>query len=546
MDRDGPESARFTWALAALLAGAALLFLVRLGEQGVVSEEVRWAEVAREMRASGDWLRPTINGQVYYDKPVGSYWLIVAVSGLLGGVDEFGARLPAALAGVVGVGFAARLGRRLYGGRAGLAAGAVLATCYGYAFYARRATADVETVTGVLIAVWLYAVCESRRNRAWVVGLWVWMALVSMTKGLPGFALPVAVFLADGLMAAWTSPRPPGRERFGWLLTPWTLVAVPLAVAVYLTPFLLSVWESGDAVGLEMVWRENVKRFVAPHNHKGPVYLYFGVIFVLAAPWSAFLPAALWPARAAGRGDRLARAYFFAVFLLFTASASRRSYYLLPVLPPLALLIGRLLTAPGDELPTIARRLRAGGYWVLGLFTVAGGLALLPPAWVLPAPHDRLPPLPGRAWLAAGWLLGLVAVARAARYPHSPRALPAVAGVFAAFCYVFLVALPSADDLRTRRDFLAEVRRATDADPGRLGLFHASDTVFDLGRTAPEFSAAKHLLAARPRWVVTPRRRLPELPGPRVILIEEASQPWETDEAGNKLVLLELPPGGAP
>src|SRR5437764_1228150 len=85
------------WSLAA----AAALFFARLGDRGVVSEELRWAEVAREMRQTGDYLRPTINGRPYPDKPDGSYWLIVAASHLTGGVDETAARLPAATAGWV-------------------------------------------------------------------------------------------------------------------------------------------------------------------------------------------------------------------------------------------------------------------------------------------------------------------------------------------------------------------------------------------------------------------------------------------------------------
>ena len=60
-----------------ILLASALLFLTRLGDRAVVSEEVRWAEVAREMHISGDYFHPTINGQLYYDKPVGSYWLIL-------------------------------------------------------------------------------------------------------------------------------------------------------------------------------------------------------------------------------------------------------------------------------------------------------------------------------------------------------------------------------------------------------------------------------------------------------------------------------------
>src|SRR5207244_9752062 len=177
------EPRRWSPAAVAVLAAAAVLFFARLGDRGVVSEELRWAEVAREMRQTGDYLRPAINGHPYPDKPAGSYWLIVAASYLTGGVDETAARLPAAAAGWVGVLLVMLLGNHLYARRAAVLAGAVLASSFGFAFYARRATADVETVTGVLAAVWLFARHRDRPAGPWVVGLWLLMAATSLTKG---------------------------------------------------------------------------------------------------------------------------------------------------------------------------------------------------------------------------------------------------------------------------------------------------------------------------------------------------------------------------
>ena len=176
------SSNRFHLHRGLLLLIAGILFFARLGERGVVSEEVRWAEIAREMRETGDYFHPTINGRVYYDKPVVSYWLIVAVSYLTGSVDETAARFPAAAAGLLAVGLIIGLGRRLYGDGAGLLAGAILATNFGFIFYARRATADMETLAGVLAAVWAFERLHLRGSGSWVVGLWVWMAVVVMLE----------------------------------------------------------------------------------------------------------------------------------------------------------------------------------------------------------------------------------------------------------------------------------------------------------------------------------------------------------------------------
>ncbi|MEO2091723.1 MAG: glycosyltransferase family 39 protein, partial [Gemmataceae bacterium] len=227
--RKANSTARWRILAAGVLAATAVLFLARLGSHGVVSEELRWAEVAREMRRTGDYVHPAINGRAYFDKPVGSYWLIVAVSYLTGGVTEATARLPAAVAGWVGGWLVMRLARRGCGPAAGVLAGAVLATAFGFAFYARRATADVETVTGVLAAVCLFEWNRTRPPGWWVVGLWAVMVVTSQRKVLPGFALPLAVFSAFGTWSGWASGG--GRGIISgnrWLFNRWTLFAAPL------------------------------------------------------------------------------------------------------------------------------------------------------------------------------------------------------------------------------------------------------------------------------------------------------------------------------
>ncbi|MFO0810658.1 MAG: glycosyltransferase family 39 protein [Gemmataceae bacterium] len=529
-----------------LLAGAAALFLIRLGDRGVVSEEMRWAEVAREMRATGDYFHPTINGHTYYDKPLGSYWLILAAARLTGSVDETTARLPAAVAGLAGVALAMLLGRRLYDSRVGLAAGAILATSFSYAFYARRATADLETTTGVLAAVALFARRRDGPPGPWVIGLWLIMAATSLTKGLLGFALPVAVFVTYG---TWTALARGDRvlraSLYGnqWLFNRWSLIALPLAAGLFALPFLVSIGLTGQSDGLAMLWRENVRRFFAPHNHTGPPYLYVGVIVVIAAPWSAFLPAALIPPRSADDGDRLARAYFWAVFAFFTASASRRSYYLLPVLPAAALLVATMLTRPASGLRPKAIVARTIGWVIFALTLAAAGLVLIP-STCLPAPYDKLPNLPARGLFAAIWLIALGAMAWAARRPVS-RLLPTgIVVAFAGSVYAFWLVYPAADGYRTLRPFAAQVRAYTDAAPGLLALFHAGDVVYDLARVAPEYDSAADLAdalrAGRVRWVLGRRRYLAGTFLPARPVLEEPVRPWEGDnQTGDKLVLLE-------
>ena len=76
-------------AAAGVIALAALLFFARLGARSLWNSEFLWAEIAREMQLTHDYFWPAIIGRVYYDKPVVSYWLILAatwVTGMLNAV----------------------------------------------------------------------------------------------------------------------------------------------------------------------------------------------------------------------------------------------------------------------------------------------------------------------------------------------------------------------------------------------------------------------------------------------------------------------------
>jgi hypothetical protein len=102
------------WYGAAAVALAAILFLARLGARALWASEGRWAEVVREMVLSANYFWPTINGKLYYDKPLLSYWFIVAASHLTGGVNETATRLPSAIFGLAGVVLIIVVARRLY------------------------------------------------------------------------------------------------------------------------------------------------------------------------------------------------------------------------------------------------------------------------------------------------------------------------------------------------------------------------------------------------------------------------------------------------
>src|SRR5215469_16097923 len=139
-----------------VLVLTAILFFVRLGARALWSSEFRWAEIVREMLTTHDYFWPTINGHVYYDKPLGSYWLILWSTWLTGAINEAAARFPCAVAGLLAVVLMMLLAARLYGRRTALLSGIVLATSFSFVFFSRHASADVETLAGELAALLLF------------------------------------------------------------------------------------------------------------------------------------------------------------------------------------------------------------------------------------------------------------------------------------------------------------------------------------------------------------------------------------------------------
>jgi len=560
----------WTWRMSLVLALAAFLFLARLGQRGLWSEELRWAEIPREMQLHSNYLWPTINGRTYYDKPLGSYWLVLLASLARGSVDEWSARIPSALSGVLGVVLLMLLARRLYDEPTAVLAGLVLATSFSFVFFSRHASTDVETVTGVLACLWLFNRNQKQPNGWWLLLLWLFMALTSLTKGLLGFVLPILIL---GVYSSLTKTQQEGLspsrrpslvnsirilvQRNLWLFNSKSLLAIPLGLMIYLSPFLLSFAVTGSVEGLSMVYRENIRRFVNPLNHRGPIYLYIYVIFALMAPWSLLLPAALVGAHQTSRKEcgpgaarRFTLVFFWATFLFFTLSSSRRSYYLLPILPAGSLLIGRLLTVNVGSLSRFVSRLLLAGYGLLVFVSLASLVLLLPPAWVLPAHWKQLPAFPYPSVFGFLWLTWIGCICLTFCRFTSRWFVPSFAWISVSFmAYLFLIALPSVEPFRTQKFFAGAVKGTLGTDTQSVALFRHRDLVYYLDQPAPlaEYDTQEDLTAAlkahKVRWLIMRRGDVEALPAAFTTLVEETVYPWEAAvDVARKLILLEVFP----
>ncbi len=289
------------------------------------------AEVAREMLASGEWLVPELNAQVRLQKPPLAYWAVAVSYRALGRVDETAARLPAALGALATVMLAAGLAARLFGPRAGILAGAMLATTRIFLQQARRAETDAPLTLFIMLALFAFDRGFRERRAAWRVVFFLAMGLGFMVKGVPGVVIPL--FAALG----WLLWEGRGREA----LRPSFLGGV-LLTALVILPWYTMVLRLHPEAGATFQ-AETLRRLTAEAPHAEPIFYYLVRLPVDAFPWIALLPFAILALRKdpfARRAARLPAAWLAGGLVFLTALTGKQPHYLVPLAPAIAILCG--------------------------------------------------------------------------------------------------------------------------------------------------------------------------------------------------------------
>lgn len=331
--------------LLLLLAALAILWFGNLDYRKLVRpDEGRYAEIPREMAASGDWLTPRLNGIKYFEKPPLQYWATAAAYKMFG-EHHWTARLWPAATGFAGIVLTYFIGATLFGVPAGLYAALILASSLGYVLVAHVATLDMGltffmtlTLGGLLIGLRPHA--PPAENRLWMHMAWAGMALAALSKGLIGVALPVVV-LAAYIALAWD---------FNVLrrLHLWTGGLLFLAIAA---PWFVAVSVVNPGFFDFFFIHEHFQRFLTnEHRRAGPWWYFFPVLGLTILPWLSLLCDALpryWKARGTAaefQPQRFLVLWAVLIFAFFSVSGSKLPSYIMPVYPALALLMGLYLS----------------------------------------------------------------------------------------------------------------------------------------------------------------------------------------------------------
>ena len=327
-------------SLAPLLLLAGLTFLVGLGAPAITdSDEAFYAEAAREMVESGDWLTPHYNYEPRFQKPVLYYWVTAATFAVTG-PGELAARLWAALSGVGLVFVTAGLARRWYDDDTALLAGAVVATSFGYVALGRMALPDLPLALSVTttIATSLIAIGDRvPRPRQWLLAAAVSAALGFLTKGPLAVVLPAAVLLPILMI-----------ERRASRVRAADVLVAAAAFTALAAPWYLAMWWRHGTPYLDSFFvGDNLARFATDRFNEPRPWWYYGPVIVGGVvPWAPYLLLGLGATLRVltlrgGLGSLETRLALWMVLplALFTLSVGKQPRYVLPLLPPIAILI---------------------------------------------------------------------------------------------------------------------------------------------------------------------------------------------------------------
>ena len=224
--------ARWLPAVAiAIVAGA--YYAIQISAPGFFHNEGRYAEVARQMVTTGDWITPRLNDTLFLNKPPLTFWLAALSFATLGYSEA--ARLASIGAAMVVIVATVRLGALLHGEPIGSLAGLLLATMFGFVLEARTLRPDMLVVATVATALLCFAHVEAgdeRRRRRWLVVMYAALGAGRLAKGfvpaaLAGLAIAAITWQRHGAAGLTRLVSVPGIVAFAAVALPWH-VAVAL------------------------------------------------------------------------------------------------------------------------------------------------------------------------------------------------------------------------------------------------------------------------------------------------------------------------------
>lgn len=350
------------------------------------------AESAREILLTNDWVTLHVNGIRYLEKAPLLYWSIAA-SFRIFSEHDWAARLPLALYALALFFVAFALGRRLFASpQAGFYSALCLLTASGVFGFTRILMPDVVLCLWLSLAMYFFwkSLGETKPSLMTALGFAICCALGVLTKGLVGIIFPLVIivvylFFTRKLRHLLRWHPLTGTIAFLIVAAPWHILAALRNPSVG-TPGATPAHGSVDGFAWFYFAHEQFARYFSrstPNFDSVPLLLFWLLLLAFVAPWCIFsltMVARLRWGQVFHREDMderqraiLLLVIWAAVVMVFFSFPARQEYYVLPALPPLALLAGYWL-AEDERAPSSAGKIIAWALFIAGLITAAASL----------------------------------------------------------------------------------------------------------------------------------------------------------------------------
>jgi len=376
-----------------LLMGFFLLGLVGSNRMPLIDRDEGWyTQISRTMLGSGDWVVPRFRGEVFAGKPVLAFWCQAASMGVFG-ATPFAARLPSTISGLLTLGLVWWGLRKAAGEKRALWATFVLSSSLLFMVMSKLALTDAELLLWIVIGEMSLAALYMGRRSFWIAAvLWTALGLALMTKG------PVAIGMFAGTAAA-LALIDVGRDFFSmaawrratgwwWSTRPWWGMVIVAAVDL---PWAMMVHARSPGFLASTIWTGMGRPiFVKPLDGRGSMHgIYLILIWPAFAPWSILLPTAVVSGWRHRRLPvlRFCLAALIGPLLVIEGVQQKLMHYLLPLIPPLAVLSADVISRAVRNLRIMRPRGWKWGVTAWGIILVCGGF--LP--WTLVGRFRGLP-----------------------------------------------------------------------------------------------------------------------------------------------------------
>jgi 4-amino-4-deoxy-L-arabinose transferase-like glycosyltransferase len=395
-----------------LLTFLTLVILIpgTVGVSFVDRDEGWYAQVSREMLASGDWVVPRMGGEPWLAKPPLLYWLVASAFAAFGMV-EWAARLVSVLAMLGVVQLLATLGARLYTRRAAMMAAVSFVTMLTPVIVGRMLLTDALLLWWCMAAmVLLWGLAARGVTAGQAVAFWLCVGLAILAKG-PAVVPFVGAF-GVGLLT--------NRDWRGWLRSAKFWAALPVCLVVAAPWYVAVALQAPEAFREQFLGYEISQRFTAPpHGHAGPPGTYIIISLAGLLPWTPLVVGAIVERVQRRRVDPaagLVLVWLVLPWVFLELVPSKLPHYVLPCYVPVAILLGRMWDEGLERAVTTGQRVVLG---IWALVPMAGGLGLMWLAsrfwqfpWGYPLAVAALVLMVGffgvglaaaRAWLTTAW-----------------------------------------------------------------------------------------------------------------------------------------------